>query len=444
MPYRDEFASGDSLWRLVESPSVTAFKGVIRYSLTEQDLTLPLCIEPPRGTDHLRHLIVIDGSTVPAQVHNGYPGAEAALLRLAVIVVNLEDLRNLPSVTIPRPSAIRDLEQCRTLDEVLPGRNVVREKVKNDSAQRFFRSQIYDLLNSSRLDDDHETMMETLSAITSARSNPRYHCPIEDCDAEISVGAGREQCPCDRDELIFETDRLRIHERFEDHGSSEQAYTAVQAVVEHLALVNILRYFERLERWNVFRTTAFIMDGPLAIFGMPAWLKTYIQDEIARLHSKCLQEGGPGILLFGVEKSGQFLEHLKALDWSEREGPGQRLAAGTALTPDLDYIHRYIALRPPGAKPWGDATYYGRKVLYKNQAGQHSVVMTPIVNPAGKDLTHVDDDAYPRLGEALDLMDNLSTYLYEDGFAPLVRAHAHAAIPLRMGTRILEDLFRED
>lgn len=444
MPYRDEFARGDSLWRLVESESVTAFKGVIRYSPTEQTHPLPQRIDPLRGTDHLRRLVAIDGSTVSDLVRNGYPGAEAALLQLAVIVVDLDDLRNLPSVTIPRPSAIRALEDCRTFDQVLPGRNVVRNDVKNDSAQRFFRSQVYDLLNLRRLDDDHETLMETLSEITTARHDTRYRCPVEDCDTFIDVGIGRRHCSCGRDELIFETDRLRIHERFEDHGSSEQAYTAVREVVEHLALVNILRYFERTERWNVFRTTAFIMDGPLAIFGMPAWLKTYVQDEIARLHSKCLAEGGPGILLFGVEKSGQFLDHLKALDWSEQEGPGQRLAASTALAPDLDYIHRHIVLHPPGAKPWGDATYYGRKVLYKNHVGQHSVVMTPIVNPAGVDLSHIGDDAYPRLGEALDLMDELSTYLYEDGFEPLVRAHAHAAIPLRMGTRLLEDLFRED
>ena len=29
MPYRGEFATGDSLWRLEENPSVKAFRGVI-------------------------------------------------------------------------------------------------------------------------------------------------------------------------------------------------------------------------------------------------------------------------------------------------------------------------------------------------------------------------------------------------------------------------------
>ena len=214
-------------------------------------------------------------------------------------------------------------------------------------------------------------------------------------------------------------------------------------VIEHLALVNILRYFDRTNRLGVLRDTAFIMDGPLALFGMPAWLKSYIEVEIARLHRKAQQQGDPGILLMGIEKSGQFLEHLNELDWKEKEGPRQRLPNCTALAPDLNYIHKHIVLRPPDAKPYGAATYYGRKILYKNRSGQHSVVMTPIVNNYGRDHDYVGEAAYPRIGEALDIMDELSTYLYKDGFAPLVRAHAHAAIPLRTGARILAEIFKD-
>ena len=79
--------------------------------------------------------------------------------------------------------------------------------------------------------------------------------------------------------------------------------------------------------------------------------------------------------------------------------------------------------------------------MYKNGLGQHSVVMTPIVNAEGDDRDCVDEAAYPRLGEVLDIMDEFSTYLYEDGFAPLVCAHAHAAIPLKAGIGLLTELF---
>ena len=177
---------------------------------------------------------------------------------------------------------------------------------------------------------------------------------------------------------------------------------------------------------------------------MPAWLKSHLQTEVTRLHNRAIDRGGSGVLLFGVEKSGMFLDHLKALDHSGREGPRGRIVDGSALAPDREYIHRHIVLRPPDAKPHGDVTDYGRRVLYKNKLGQHSVVMTPIVNAQGHNRDCVDEAAYPRLGEALDIMDEFSTYLYEDGFAPVVRAHAHAAIPLKTGIGLLAQIFEDE
>ena len=106
-------------------------------------------------------------------------------------------------------------------------------------------------------------------------------------------------------------------------------------MAEQLVLVNILRHFERTETLEILRDTAFVIDGPLAIFGMPAWLKTYVGNEIARIHNNCQQRGDPGILLMGVEKSGDFLEHLKMLDWEPGEGPGSNLPNCTAFAPDL-------------------------------------------------------------------------------------------------------------
>lgn len=441
MPYQNEFARGDSLWQLTESPSVQEFKGVIKYSEDQEVHELPTRLEPQRGISNVTRVVAIDGSTVIHKVQNGYPGAEAALFNLAAIVIKLQAIRDIPRNYIPSPSEIRDMEQCRTMSAVLPGCNVVRQNEPGDSPKRFFRATISKEMEA-RLDPDHETLLETLRAITTNRTS-RIDCPIDNCPNQVTPQRGTVRCNCERGETIYEIDALRTHERFEENGSSEQAFTAIRIAIEHLALVNILRYFERTNSLDVFRDTAFIMDGPLAIFGMPAWLKYHIEPEIARLHKKAQEQGGPGIMLMGIEKSGQFLNHLNELDWSKKEGSRQRLPNCTALVPDIAYIHKHIVLRPSDAKPYGEATYYGRKVLYKNRVGQHSVVMTPIVNDNGRDQHCVDEVAYPRIGEALDIMDELATHLYKDGFGPIVRAHAHAAIPLKAGTRILAEIFRE-
>ena len=442
MPYPNEYASGDALWRLVESDSVKDFKGMIRRGGPGEVATPPESVTPPRGDETITRIVVIDGSTVTSAVRTGYPGAEAALLQLAAVIIDIAALRDIPPGSIPRPSAMREMEDCTTLDAVLPGRNVVRRDVADDTPKQFFRFTIHEMLSGKKVDNQHETLIETLRAITSSRQD--FRCPAEDCGETIPTLQGVGTCPCERKALVFETDILRLHERFEDHGSSAQAYTAAQQVVEHLAMVNIMRIFERRGWWNAFRTTAFVMDGPLAIFGMPAWLKRHVQGEVSRLHEQGVTRGGPGVMLFGVEKSGMFLDHLRALDQSDHEGPRGRLEAGLALAPDREYIHRHIALRPLNAKAHGDVTDYGRRVIYKNKRGQHAVVMTPIVNAEGEDRDCVDEAVYPRLGEALDIMDEFSTYLYEDGFAPLVRAHAHAAIPLKVGIGLLAELFSDE
>ena len=441
MPYQNEFARSDSLLHLVDSKSVREFEGVIKQGVDQEMHELPARLEPQRGTGRIKRVVAIDGSTITHKVKNGYPGAEAALLNLAAIVIKLQAIRDVPRNYIPSPSEMRDMEQCETLSAVFPGRNIIREDEPDDSPKRFFRATISKELEA-RLDPEHETLLETLRTITTGRSG-EIDCPLDDRDKKVLLKQGDGICNCQRSETIYETDALRAHERFEENGSSEQAFTAVRQVIEHLTLVNILRYFERFDSLGVFQDTAFIMDGPLALFGMPAWLKHHIQREIARLHRKTKNQGDSGILLMGIEKSGQFLDHLGELDWKEKEGPRQRLPNRTALAPDRAYIHKHIVLRPPNAKPYGEATYYGRKVLYKNKAGQHSVVMTPIVDDKGQDLSCVDESAYPRIGEALDIMDELSTHLYRDGFAPLVRAHTHAAIPLKTGSRILKRIFSE-
>lgn len=441
MPYRNEYASGDSLWRLVESQSVREFEGIIRRDGPEDAVEPPRALTLSRGLDRITRIIVIDGSTVTHAVRNGYPGAEAALLQLAAVIIDLSALRSIPRGSIPRPSAIRDMEECRTLDAVLPGRNVVRRGMPGDSPKAYFRFTIHEMLSGRKVDRDHETLLETMRAIAPSRP---FQCPADDCTKSLPALSGTGHCSCGRQDLIFETDSLRLHERFEDFGSSAQAYTAAQQVVEHLAMVNIMRFFERRGWWNAFRTTAFVMDGPLAIFGMPAWLKSHVQSEVTRLHGLTLEHGGPGVLLFGVEKSGMFLDHLKALDQSDHGGPRSRLDPRMVLAPDREYVHRHIALRPLQAKSHGAVTDYGRRVMYKNVLGQHSVVMTPIVNAEGENRDCVDKAAYPRLGEALNIMDEFSTYLYEDGFAPLVRAHAHAAIPLKAGIGLLTELFKEE
>lgn len=448
MPYPREYATGDSLWRLEENASVKAFKGAIRVRNRGGDEGLPSTVEPVRRQNDITGIVAVDGSTVTRAVQNGFPMAAAALFNAAVIVIKVDQLRRFHREDIPSPSELRDLESVATMSAVLPGQNVVGLKAEQDAPKKFFRQTVRQELNY-KLDDDHESLLETFQAIASDAINDTatFKCPIEDCGkgpgGKIRRPAADGLCECDLKAPLYSTDSLRMHERFSEHGTCEQAFTAFRMVTEHLLMVNIIRYFYQKLHLSCFDRTAFVMDGPLAIFGMPAWLKDYVQGELARIHNQLTKAGRPGLLLMGIEKTGQFTEHLEELDWRETEGQRQRLSNGTALVPTTKYVYRHIAPNPNSTKAYGQAVHYGRKIMYKSNGGQHAVLMTPIVNRAGEEPDSTSADAFPRLGDALDIIDDLYSHLYSDGFIPLIRANAHAAIPLRQGHRMLADLFKD-
>jgi hypothetical protein len=183
------------------------------------------------------------------------------------------------------------------------------------------------------------------------------------------------------------------------------------------------------------------LDGPLAVFGQPAWLAPFVRREVQRISAKARKYNGSDLLLFGIEKTGQYVAHFSELDWTDEGGSRSRFQPRTAIVPDAKYINRNIVFRPVDAKPSGIDTYFGRKVLYKTGSSSHAVINFAIVNDDAQDFNNTSKEAFPRLGDALNVLDHLSTYLYEDGFMPLVRAHAHAAIPLKRGAEILSRLF---
>ena len=339
------------------------------------------------------------------------------------------------------------------MSAVLPGQNVVGTQANQDTPKKFYRHTVRQEMNF-RLDDSHESLLETFHAITSDVTGPSqtFQCPIDECEPDppgstnipkVPREAKDTLCPCHLKEQLYSTDSLRTHERFHDFSSSEQAFTAFRMVIEHLLMTNILRYFHKSLPARCFDDTAFVVDGPLAIFGMPAWLKEHIQSEVARIHNDLVSQGRLGLLLMGLEKTGEFIDHLEEIDWDDVAGQRQRLSNGTTLVPTTEYIYRHIVPNPNSTKPYGQAVYYGRKIMYKNHAGQHAVLMTPIVNQSGVEPNSFDISAFPRLGDALDIIDDLYSHLYRDGFIPLIRANAHAAIPLRRGQGILAELFRD-
>lgn len=449
MAFENEYASGESLLSLqaalATSQAFREFKGRIRIEPPEGGAGLPFVLNVQRRNWTPSRVIALDGSTVAATLRNGFPLAEASLVKVSVVRIDLSKLTNLPRDTIPSPRVFYDMEQAFPFHLILPGANVVRSDVENDSPKAYFREAAYAAFDA-KLDDSHETLLETVRDIVARSTRPRANppaCPVEGCEERLHPGIGAYTCRCERAATLYETDAFRFAERFNEVSTNGEAHGEVRHVLEVVSLINMLRYFARDQtRISYLREAVFILDGPLGLFGHPAWLTRYIRAELQRINGLCRNEGFD-LAVFGCEKSGAFVDHFDQLDMCPDRGPRGRHPNRTAFVPDAAYINQNIVLRPADAKPHGDATYFGRKLFYKTASGGHAVITTAMVNEASTDFGRCDQECFPRLGDMLDVLDHLATHLYRDGFMPLVRAHAHAAIPLRRGADIIRTLFRD-
>jgi len=214
--------------------------------------------------------------------------------------------------------------------------------------------------------------------------------------------------------------------------------------LELMLLLNVLRYFSSFDAGlSILSSLAFVVDGPLGIFGQFAALLPYVRDELQRINDLCVSKTGKNILLFSLIKTGPFYDHFEKLDFDQERGPNSKFASRTLLLPDITYIHKAIVYRPADSKPWGSNTYFGRTALYKTKSNQRMVLNTPKVTPESLDPMDISLDAFPGIAEITNITDRLSTYLFDSGFIPIVRAHSHAAIPLKMGGEIIRSLFEK-
>jgi hypothetical protein len=126
VPYENQRATGEALIALQQSKLFEEFAGQIKLP----DNAATSSIAPTHVTkphDSVDRVIAIDGSLVTETLKDGFPGAEASLLQLALVFIDLRKLKKEPPGKILPPRAFNEMDSARTLQAVLPGRNVVRQ-----------------------------------------------------------------------------------------------------------------------------------------------------------------------------------------------------------------------------------------------------------------------------------------------------------------------------
>ena len=438
MPYEDERAGLAAIRAITESGVVDAFRDQMQGRHSGQPLPLPLFEVCPVVTSRT-HILAIDGSNIYEPIPGALPCTEAGLVSLGMVVMDLSKLSallRLPESGAVNPRLLRETEEGKSLGMMLPGMNCCKKD--GTDPRTWFREIINTELGNTRFGG--ESFVETLCYLL-GEGHLVGRCPNRDCEAvKLALPSPGEKGNCDScGEVLFPTDGLRIHEQFEENMRPVECHSRVSDMLEVLALVNSLRYLSSSGKGlRAIANTAFVMDGPLAVFGTAAVLAQAVRKELQVVQAK-LDDEVPGaqLLVMSGVKSGEFVEHAAELD--RAPAPGQRIPRNHFWLPDNDYIQANIVARQSrGTTPWGELTYYGRPVILKTVSGQRLV------------LNLAQPEAEPPLTNAskpLSLNDAIGTAsplgVGTDQFLALRRAHSQAAIQLRAGTDLIQSLAHE-
>lgn len=441
MPYEGEFAGYLPLRRISETAHVKQLLSRCKVcSPDDTSLIALLPSETPDCNDTIPRLVIaIDGSNSEVSVVNGYPGAKIGYCTVASVLIDLDLIDKMDANRPVNPQQFRETQKASTIDAALPGSNVVTRR--QTSARISFREELYDLFQNAILDEEeHIPLIETYEVLLKHKSHGLQKCPYSEtnnCQEQMQILPGTNECPGCK-QPIFSTDALRIHERFNDIGTNGEAFGYVRQVWERLFLIHLLRSFEKNKMLSQVDKIAFFLDGPLAVFGPPAWLSATISMELKRLNAIAQKETGKDLVIVGIEKSGAFVDHFLELDNIENSENGRFPSRNFALLTD-NYIKKRIQ-QSSSLKPYGLDTYFGRKFFYKTQNGSRIVASLPFLT-AEQDTIETDDvSLYPRFGTICRLLDKLASSRFPNAVSPIILAHAEAAIPMNLGAKVLKQL----
>jgi hypothetical protein len=449
MSFEGEFASYEPLRRVLDSVKVQALQQRLKIRkriedtvefdniLVKKDVLIESEIQPDL-------ILAIDGSHLEAKAENGFPGAEFGYVTLASVLIDLKKVKELEHNEFISPKKFRETEKASTIESVFPGCNVILDTEKD--AKTSLRRTLFEELKSISLFTDGESLLDTYEYLFKIKwekfsdsSLPKS--PIEGLDEEeMTYNYGEYVCP-HSGESLFSTDALRLHELMNPSGSSGELFGQIMATLEKLLLIHILRAFEKKGWLATLCRVAFIMDGPLAVFSTSAWLTKVIEIELTRINDLQKQVNGQDLLIIGIEKSGTFFNHFIEID-TTKEGVGDKFPKQSALLLTDEYIKKNIIFSE-STKPYGQATYFGRKLFYKTASGQKLVTVVACYNENQRNLNTATHSQFARLADIMALLDRFVSSRYPNSISPLVSAHAEAAIPFNLGKRLFEDIARE-
>jgi hypothetical protein len=455
VPYEGELASKASHSDIVRNPEVAAFLAECQYLRPPTDEEAQVMKadfqETPPFTDEALpdRVMSIDGSWYEASMDDRLPSTKVAYVKIGCVLILMEEFGALrvnggPFVDPFRVARLEDRNWPLTMP--VPSANVRWRGAT--SVRDSFREAVDAHLQADKTrfqaDDPSTSLRATLTYLASTRPGFQtsdttklvlHKCPTcETNDVEVSGAADTQECPqCHA--RVFPSDVLRLWQEVGEFQSNATPLTRFMLAVEHLLPVHFMGYL-RATSPRALSGLTFFLDGPLAVFGPPAWLHAALLRYIGETNEFLRGSDLRPVTVLGLQKTGQVVDHFSLMD--------RFLAPNRIMALADDYRYRSVLSgRDPAEKGFGENTYYGQDFLFKTPSGRLFVFALPYPCKAKDEIddfinTKTNLAVYPELPRALRLITHFESDLYANAVVPIALAHRYTAISLVPGGKVLD------
>jgi hypothetical protein len=451
MPYNRETAGKGGHADFIRNPDVQRFLAdcdYLREPSDDEALALAARFKQAPGGDVPKlpkRVVASDASKNDTAINDRLPSTQVGFLKVSHVLIAMDKYAELidPTSRFVDPFKVADMHRSASpVTFTMPGSNIRYRGIP--SVKHGFRRALFDQLNIDRGEGDGISfvLVKTLLALNDDRVK-LSGCPVCGGRHELIFTPDilTVQCTvCSAD--VYVSDWLRLHEGISDFGDNASAMTRMMNAVEHLMLAAfILQIFQAQPA--ALANIAFVLDGPLAVFGEPAKLSQRIQALIDNVNCRLGELGEQSMLVIGLQKTGGVMDHALLLE--------RFLPDGVLRVIDDEYRNQYITGSDTPSANFGNETYYGQDFLFKTERGRifNFALPYPFADKtaggggAGFAAMKVNLDFYGTLIErACDLIRHFEMDLYENAIVPVALAHRHASISLVPGGKVLDLLVR--
>lgn len=407
--------------------------------------------------------IAIDGSRYAKPTNDRMPSTQVGYVRIGMVALHRDEITELnnggPYVD---PTIVAEInKKVQNFHFLLPGSNVLYKdaisvkdgfrEVVNDIFQKEIDFSI--LAADSRAEPRQFSLARTLMAIIGGRAGRGGEIELERCSC-CGFKSRRDEdrvfvfdqphttitCP-DCGEINYCTDVLKVHDGVSETNDATGAINRFMITVEHMMMATRIIAISHY-RPDLIGDMAFVIDGPLAIFGPKtpfgeAMMRTYY-DLFAELDRN--NYGHP--LLIGLQKQGALADHAALME--------PNLPVGSFRF--IDDFYRNLYISPVGNDDYGKETYYGQDVLMKPSAGR--IMCVSILYPFRTKAIPEDDGQFRSmkvnpeyyagtLERVMDFLVSMRFDMYPNAIMPIEMAHTNVAISINPSGRFLDMLTKK-